>query len=167
MPPRSRRRKQHRARRLPRQFRRTRARPAFAARERVRADRTAFLQRHAEVRHAGQFRRRRLCPPMSRSFSIPVVKSVVPNWAVESVNAPGQVWDAKKARVQAVIAGYQHARGHSHCLAGRQRQDHRHAHRRRPSGWPRHRRIRFARRAATASAAARCASIPQTHLPRR
>lgn len=36
----------------------------------------------------------------------PVVKSGVPNWAVESVNAPGQVWDVKKARVQAVIAGY-------------------------------------------------------------
>jgi Aerotolerance regulator N-terminal/von Willebrand factor type A domain len=36
----------------------------------------------------------------------PVVKSAVPNWAVESVNAPGQVWDVKKARVQAVIAGY-------------------------------------------------------------
>jgi len=36
----------------------------------------------------------------------PVVKSDVPNWAVESVNAPGQVWDVKKARVQAVIAGY-------------------------------------------------------------
>ncbi len=36
----------------------------------------------------------------------PVVKSNVPNWAVESVNAPGQVWGVKKARVQAVIAGY-------------------------------------------------------------
>jgi Aerotolerance regulator N-terminal/von Willebrand factor type A domain len=36
----------------------------------------------------------------------PVVKSGVPNWAVESVNAPGQIWDVKKARVQAVIAGY-------------------------------------------------------------
>ncbi|HEX4003989.1 MAG TPA: BatA and WFA domain-containing protein [Candidatus Acidoferrales bacterium] len=36
----------------------------------------------------------------------PVVKGAVPNWAVESVNAPGQVWDVKKARVQAVIAGY-------------------------------------------------------------
>jgi hypothetical protein len=36
----------------------------------------------------------------------PVVKTAVPNWAVESVNAPGQVWDVKKARVQAVIAGY-------------------------------------------------------------
>jgi hypothetical protein len=36
----------------------------------------------------------------------PVVKAVVPNWAVESVNAPGQVWDVKKARVQAIIAGY-------------------------------------------------------------
>ena len=37
----------------------------------------------------------------------PVVKSTVANWAVESVNAPGQVWDVKKARVQAVIAGYE------------------------------------------------------------
>jgi hypothetical protein len=35
-----------------------------------------------------------------------VVKGAVPNWTVESVNAPGQVWDPKKARVQAVIAGY-------------------------------------------------------------
>jgi len=36
----------------------------------------------------------------------PAVKNPVPNWTVESVNAPGQVWDPKKARVQAVIAGY-------------------------------------------------------------
>jgi aerotolerance regulator-like protein/VWA domain-containing protein len=36
----------------------------------------------------------------------PVVKNPVPNWAVESVTAPGWVWDPKKARVQAVIAGY-------------------------------------------------------------
>jgi Aerotolerance regulator N-terminal/von Willebrand factor type A domain len=36
----------------------------------------------------------------------PVVKDPVPNWTVESVNAPGQVWDPKKARVQAVIAGF-------------------------------------------------------------
>lgn len=36
-----------------------------------------------------------------------VVSSSVGNWAVESVNAPGQVWDVKKARVQAVIAGYE------------------------------------------------------------
>jgi hypothetical protein len=35
-----------------------------------------------------------------------VVKEAVPNWTVESVNAPGQVWDPKKARVQAVIAGF-------------------------------------------------------------
>ncbi len=34
------------------------------------------------------------------------VKSADPNFAVESVNAPGQVWDTKKARLQAVIAGY-------------------------------------------------------------
>ena len=36
----------------------------------------------------------------------PVVKAPVPNWTVESVNAPGQVWDPKKARVQAVVAGF-------------------------------------------------------------
>jgi Aerotolerance regulator N-terminal/von Willebrand factor type A domain len=40
-------------------------------------------------------------------FLHPVVDSAVPNWAVESVTAPGQVWDVKKARVQAVIAGYE------------------------------------------------------------
>jgi hypothetical protein len=36
----------------------------------------------------------------------PVVKEPVPNWTVESVNAPGQVFDPKKAHVQAVIAGF-------------------------------------------------------------
>jgi hypothetical protein len=36
----------------------------------------------------------------------PVVKEAVPNWTVESVNAPGQVWDPKKARVQVVVAGF-------------------------------------------------------------
>ena len=36
----------------------------------------------------------------------PVAKESAPNWTVESVNAPGQVWDPKKARVQAVIAGF-------------------------------------------------------------
>jgi hypothetical protein len=35
-----------------------------------------------------------------------VAKDAVPNWTIETVNAPGQVWDPKKARVQAVIAGY-------------------------------------------------------------
>jgi len=37
-----------------------------------------------------------------------VVTKVQPNWTVESVDAPGQVWgkDAKPVRVQAVIAGY-------------------------------------------------------------
>ena len=36
----------------------------------------------------------------------PVAKDSVPNWTVESVNAPGQVWDPKKTRVQAVVAGF-------------------------------------------------------------
>ena len=40
----------------------------------------------------------------------PVTKVATPNWTVESVTAPGQLWgsprDAKPAHVQAVIAGY-------------------------------------------------------------
>ncbi len=37
-----------------------------------------------------------------------VITKAQPNWTVESVNAPGEVWgkDAKPVRVQAVIAGY-------------------------------------------------------------
>ena len=36
----------------------------------------------------------------------PVTKSQAPNWTVESVKAPGQVWDPRKARVQTVVAGF-------------------------------------------------------------
>jgi Aerotolerance regulator N-terminal/von Willebrand factor type A domain len=36
----------------------------------------------------------------------PVAKDAPPNWVVETVSAPGEVWDTKKARVEAVIAGY-------------------------------------------------------------
>jgi Aerotolerance regulator N-terminal/von Willebrand factor type A domain len=36
----------------------------------------------------------------------PVVNSPVPNWTVESVNVPAQVWDPKKTRVQVVVAGF-------------------------------------------------------------
>src|SRR5579862_2769920 len=38
----------------------------------------------------------------------PVITKAQPNWTVESVDAPGQVWgkDAKPVHVQAVIAGY-------------------------------------------------------------
>jgi Aerotolerance regulator N-terminal/von Willebrand factor type A domain len=36
----------------------------------------------------------------------PVAKGAAPNWTVESVNAPAQVWDPKKAQVQAVVAGF-------------------------------------------------------------
>ena len=35
-----------------------------------------------------------------------VANSAQSNWAVESVRAPGRVWDTKKARVSATIAGY-------------------------------------------------------------
>ncbi len=36
----------------------------------------------------------------------PVATEAAPNWTVESVSAPGQVWDPKKAQVEAVISGY-------------------------------------------------------------
>ncbi|MGH9572591.1 MAG: vWA domain-containing protein [Candidatus Acidiferrales bacterium] len=36
----------------------------------------------------------------------PASKSTVANWTVESVSAPTQVWDPKKARVDAVVAGF-------------------------------------------------------------
>jgi len=36
----------------------------------------------------------------------PMVKDPVPNWTVESVNVPGQVWEPKKTRVQIVVAGF-------------------------------------------------------------
>jgi hypothetical protein len=36
----------------------------------------------------------------------PVARNAVPNWAVESVDAPGQVWERNKAVVHAVVAGY-------------------------------------------------------------
>lgn len=45
-------------------------------------------------------------PPNVTLVLHPVAKAVVANWAVESVAAPGQVWDPKKARVTAVIAGF-------------------------------------------------------------
>ena len=36
----------------------------------------------------------------------PEAKAPEPNWTVESVSAPGEVFDPKKSRVQAVISGY-------------------------------------------------------------
>lgn len=36
----------------------------------------------------------------------PAAKGAAANWTVESVNAPAQVWDPKKARVEAVVAGF-------------------------------------------------------------
>lgn len=35
-----------------------------------------------------------------------VAEKVDPNWTIESVDAPGQVWDPKKTTVRAVVAGY-------------------------------------------------------------
>jgi len=45
-------------------------------------------------------------PPSVNLLLHPVVKNAEPNWAVESVTAPSQVWDPRKARVQAVVAGF-------------------------------------------------------------
>ena len=48
-----------------------------------------------------------LALPVNASLVLhPIVKDSVANWTVESVNAPAQVWDPKKARVQAVVAGF-------------------------------------------------------------
>src|ERR1700730_15494239 len=45
-------------------------------------------------------------PPNVTLVLHPAVKSVEPNWTVDSVNVPGQVWDPKKTRVQVVVAGF-------------------------------------------------------------
>ena len=45
-------------------------------------------------------------PPGVTLVLHPVIQSAQPNWAVESVSAPSQVGDPKKAHVTAVIAGY-------------------------------------------------------------
>lgn len=45
-------------------------------------------------------------PPHVSLVLHPVAKNTPPNWTVESVHAPSQVWDPKKAHVEAVIAGY-------------------------------------------------------------
>jgi hypothetical protein len=47
-------------------------------------------------------------PPNVKLETHAVVSKAQPNWTVESVDAPGQVWgrDAKPVHVQAVIAGY-------------------------------------------------------------
>jgi hypothetical protein len=45
-------------------------------------------------------------PPNISLVLHPVVKSAAPNWTVESVNVPGQVWDPNKTRVQVVVAGF-------------------------------------------------------------
>jgi hypothetical protein len=45
-------------------------------------------------------------PPGITLVLHPVARSTQPNWTVESVRAPGRVSDTKKARVDAIIAGY-------------------------------------------------------------
>ncbi|MGA2076590.1 MAG: BatA domain-containing protein [Terriglobia bacterium] len=45
-------------------------------------------------------------PPTATLVLHPLAKEATPNWTVESVSAPAQVWDPKKARVKAVIAGF-------------------------------------------------------------
>ena len=54
-----------------------------------------------------------------------VVTKAQPNWTVESVDAPGQVWgkDVKPVHVQAVIAGYGTPASTAHGIAGRERKD--------------------------------------------
>ncbi len=60
-----------------------------------------------------------------------VVTKAQPNWTVESVDAPGQVWgkDAKPVHVQAVIAGYGTPAAQRTVSSGCQRQNHGHENR--------------------------------------
>ena len=102
----ARRRRQHAAGRFARQLRRTRARGALACRNRcTRPSSCIFSATCRNPRCPRSFSE--LALPANVSLVLhPVAKEAVPNWTVESVNAPGQVWDPKKARVQAVIAGF-------------------------------------------------------------
>ena len=69
-----------------------------------------------DARHLFSDMQRSAMPPSFTEMAFPpnvslvlhqvVGKDAVPNWTVESVNAPGQVWDPKKARIEAVISGY-------------------------------------------------------------
>jgi len=45
-------------------------------------------------------------PPSVSLVLHSVARDTQPNWAVESVRAPSQVWDPKRAHVEVVIAGY-------------------------------------------------------------
>jgi hypothetical protein len=45
-------------------------------------------------------------PPGVTLVLHPVTTTAQPNWAVESVRAPGRVWDTKKAHVAVTVAGY-------------------------------------------------------------
>ena len=92
----------------------------------------------------------------------PVAKDAVPNWTVESVNAPGQVWDPKKTRVQAVIAGYHTpaaTRTVSLVVNGKTARD---AQRGRAREWARHAWNSIRSTCRMVSAAARCGSIRPT-----
>ena len=51
-------------------------------------------------------------------YSHPVADSAEPNWYVETVNAPRTIFQAKKVRIQAVVAGAG-IRGHHLCVISR------------------------------------------------
>jgi hypothetical protein len=82
-------------------------------------------------------------PANVRLVTHAVVTKAQPNWTVESVDAPGQVWgkDAKPVHVQAVIAGYGTPARPAHRVARRERQDHCHKKGDGPRQRTRHRRL--------------------------
>ena len=59
--------------------------------------------------------------PGNVSLMLHPVAKAMPNWTVESVDAPGQLVDPKRARVLAVVAGHQTACGDTNGFAGDQR----------------------------------------------
>ena len=66
----------------------------------------APVQRYAGIEHAGELRRHGDAGQCDAGAAS-VGEAKVPNWTVESVQAPGQLVDTKKARVIAVIAGHE------------------------------------------------------------
>ena len=81
---------------------------ATAEAARARPSNCSRVQRHAARRFSRHFLRHGAARERDPADVHAVITQAQPNWTVESVDAPGQVWgkDLKPIHVQAVIAGY-------------------------------------------------------------
>ena len=107
--------------RRPQRVRRNRARDPLTRSARWHAGGSAHLHRWAEVVHArAVFRTRRSARYQADgSFRC---RPDEPNWYVEAVHAPRSVYQPKKVRIQAVVAGVRNRRGGDERLAVAERQ---------------------------------------------